>query len=159
MTLRFLSPQTAAMARDVSLLGLLSESIDANADTVCLITGDQRTELEWLVHYDYHRALQRLGHETRPPRSARPGLAPLGARARRGGAGRAAALQLGVRRVKAGTFRPLHNHTQPQTTTPPNARVAKRCGSTREEVLPADATHERRTVELVAFSLLARDLP
>ena len=54
------------MARDVSLLGLLSESIDANADTVCLITGDQRTELEWLVHYDYHRALQRLGHETSP---------------------------------------------------------------------------------------------
>ena len=63
MTLRFLSPQTAAVARDVSLLDLLSEFIDANADTVCLIT-DQRTELEWLAHCDYLRALQRLGHET-----------------------------------------------------------------------------------------------
>jgi hypothetical protein len=38
--------------------------IDANADTVCLITGDQRAELEWLTHCDYLRALQRLGHET-----------------------------------------------------------------------------------------------
>ena len=64
MTLRFLSPQTAAVAGDVSLLDLLSEFIDANADTVCLITGDRRTELEWLAHCDYLRALQRLGHET-----------------------------------------------------------------------------------------------
>jgi hypothetical protein len=47
-----------------ALLDLLSEFIDANADTVCLITGDQRTELEWLAHCDYLRALQRLGHET-----------------------------------------------------------------------------------------------
>jgi hypothetical protein len=37
MTPRFLSPQTAAVAPDVSLLDLFSEFIDANADTVCLI--------------------------------------------------------------------------------------------------------------------------
>ena len=64
MKLGFLSPQTAAVERDVSLLDLLSELIDANADTVQLITGDKRTELEWLAHCDYLRALQRLGHET-----------------------------------------------------------------------------------------------
>lgn len=64
MKLGILSPQTAAVARDVSLLGLLSEFIDANADTVQLIMGDQRTELEWLAHCDYLRGLQRLGHET-----------------------------------------------------------------------------------------------
>ena len=64
MKLAFLLPQTAAVARNDSLLDLLSEFIDANADTVQLITGDQRTELEWLAHCDYLRALQRLGHET-----------------------------------------------------------------------------------------------
>ena len=64
MKLGFLSPQTAAVARDCSLLDLLSEFIDANADTVQLITGDQRTELELLAHCDYLRALQRLGRET-----------------------------------------------------------------------------------------------
>ena len=46
-----------------------------------------------------------------------------------------------------------------RSRAPLNARVAERCGFTREEVLPADATHDWRTVELVAFSLLARDLP
>jgi hypothetical protein len=40
MKLGFLSPQTATVARDVSLLDLLSEFIDANADTVCLIAPD-----------------------------------------------------------------------------------------------------------------------
>ena len=60
----FLSPHTAAVARDCSLLDLLSELIDANTDTVHLITGDQPTELEWLAHCDYLRALQRLGRET-----------------------------------------------------------------------------------------------
>ena len=64
MKLGFLSSQTAAVVRDVSLLDLLSEFIDANADTVQLITGDQGTELEWLAHCDYLRALQRLGRET-----------------------------------------------------------------------------------------------
>ncbi len=64
MKLGFLSPQTAAVARDCSLLDLLSEFIDANADTVQLITGDQPTELEWLAQCDYLRALQRLGRET-----------------------------------------------------------------------------------------------
>ena len=54
----------AAVARDVSLLHLLSELIDANADTVHLVTAERRTELEWLAHCDYLRALQRLGHET-----------------------------------------------------------------------------------------------
>ena len=77
MTLRFLSPQTAAVARDVSLLDLLSEFIDANADTVCLITGDQRTELEWLAHCDYLRALQRLGHETLARHDQRVPASPL----------------------------------------------------------------------------------
>jgi len=79
MTLRFLSPQTAAIARDVSLLDLLSELIDANADTVCLITGARRTELEWLAHCDYLRALQRLGHETLAHHDRRvPGSRPGG---------------------------------------------------------------------------------
>ena len=64
MKLGFLSPQTAAVARDCGLLDLLSEFVDANADTVQLITGDQRTELEWLAQCDYLRALQRLGRET-----------------------------------------------------------------------------------------------
>ena len=77
MTLRFLSPQTAAVARDVSLLDLLSEFVDANADTVCLITADQRTELEWSAHCDYLRALQRLGHETLARHDQRVPAAPL----------------------------------------------------------------------------------
>ena len=77
MTLRFLSPQTAAVAHDVSLLDLLSEFIDANADTVCLITGDQRAELEWLAHCDYLRALQRLGHETLARHDQRVPASPL----------------------------------------------------------------------------------
>jgi hypothetical protein len=64
MTLRFLSPQTRAVACDVGLLDLLSEFVDANADTVELMTGKRRTELEWSAHCDYLRALQRLGHET-----------------------------------------------------------------------------------------------
>ena len=77
MTLRFLSPQTAAVACDVSLLDLLSEFIDANADTVCLITGDRRSELEWLAHCDYLRALQRLGHETLARHDQRVPASPL----------------------------------------------------------------------------------
>jgi hypothetical protein len=64
MTLRFLSPQTRAVACDVGLLDLLSEFVDANADTVELMTGKHRTELERSAHCDYLRALQRLGHET-----------------------------------------------------------------------------------------------
>jgi len=64
MKLGFVWPQTAASARSAGLLELLSEFIDANADTVHLIIGDERTELEWLAHCDYLRALQRLGHET-----------------------------------------------------------------------------------------------
>ena len=60
----FLSHQTAPVARDGNLLDLLSELIEAHADTVHLVTGDQRTELQWLAHCDYLRALQRLGHET-----------------------------------------------------------------------------------------------
>ena len=71
MNLGFLSPQTAAVARDCSLLDLLSEFIDANADTVQLITGDERTELEWLAPCDYLRALQRLGRETLAHRDQR----------------------------------------------------------------------------------------
>jgi hypothetical protein len=46
------------------VLDLLSEFIDANADTVDLLTGEQPTELEWSAHCDYLRGLQRLGHET-----------------------------------------------------------------------------------------------
>jgi len=64
MTLRFLSPQTAAVACHGTLLDLLSEFVDANAETVDLMTGDGRAGLEWLAHCDYLRALQRLGHET-----------------------------------------------------------------------------------------------
>lgn len=64
MILGFLTQQTPAVAPDGSVLDLLSELVDAHADTVQLVTGDQRTELEWLAHCDYLRALQRLGHET-----------------------------------------------------------------------------------------------
>ena len=64
MILGFLSHQTPAVAPDGNLLDLLSELIDAHTDTVQLAMGDQRTELEWLAHCDYLRALQRLGHET-----------------------------------------------------------------------------------------------
>ena len=122
MTLRFLSPQTAAMARDVSLLGLLSESIDANADTVCLITGDQRTELEWLVHYDYHRALQRLGHETLARHDQRvPGSRPWGRG--RGAAVRAVRLLSSwafaeLRLARLGLYTTTHNHRQLRLPTP-----------------------------------------
>ena len=63
-TLRFFPPESGAVACDVSLLDVLSEFIDANADTVYLMTGSQRTELEWSAHCDYLRALQRLGHQT-----------------------------------------------------------------------------------------------
>ena len=75
----FLWPQTAALATDANLLDLLSEFIDANADTVDLITGGERTELEWFAHCDYLRALQRLGHQTLAARHQRmpaPPLAP-----------------------------------------------------------------------------------
>jgi hypothetical protein len=77
MKLAFLSPQTAAVARNDSLLDLLSELIDANADTVQLITGDQRTELERLAHCDYLRALQRLGRETLAHHDQRTPASPL----------------------------------------------------------------------------------
>jgi hypothetical protein len=56
---------------------VLSEFIDANADTVQLITGDQRTELEWLAHCDYLRALQRLGYETLAHHDQRAPASPL----------------------------------------------------------------------------------
>ena len=55
MTLRFLSPQTAAVARDVSLLDLLSEFIDAHADTVCLIRGDRRRVQTRISPFGSHR--------------------------------------------------------------------------------------------------------
>ncbi len=64
MILGFLSHQTPAVTPDGNLLDLLSELIDAHADTVQLVIGEERTELEWLAHCDYLRALQRLGHET-----------------------------------------------------------------------------------------------
>jgi hypothetical protein len=64
MTLTSFSPQSGTVACDVSLLAVLSEFIDANADTVYLITGSQQTELQWSAHCDYLRALQRLGHQT-----------------------------------------------------------------------------------------------
>ena len=60
----FPSAHTATVARDGNLLDLLSELIDAHADTVQLIMRDQRTELAWLAQCDYLRALQRLGRET-----------------------------------------------------------------------------------------------
>ena len=64
MTLTSFSPQSGAVARDGNLLDVLSEFIDANADTVYLMTGSQPTDLEWSAHRDYLRALQRLGHQT-----------------------------------------------------------------------------------------------
>jgi len=64
MTVRFHSPQRGGVAGDVALLDLLTEFIDAHADTVDLITREQPTELEWSAHCDYLRGLQRLGHKT-----------------------------------------------------------------------------------------------
>jgi len=64
MTLTFFSPQTGTVACDAGLLDVLSEFIDANADTVCLMTGSQQTDFEWSAHCDYLRALQRLGYQT-----------------------------------------------------------------------------------------------
>ena len=58
------SLQTAAVVGDGDLLELLSEFVDAHADTVQLILSEQPTELAWLAHCDYLRALQRLGNET-----------------------------------------------------------------------------------------------
>jgi hypothetical protein len=46
------------------VLDLLSEFIDANADTVDLFTGKRPTKLEWSAYCNYLRGLQRLGHET-----------------------------------------------------------------------------------------------
>ena len=60
----FLSPHAAAPGRNGDLLDLMGELIDAHSDTVQLITGDEPTELAWLAHCDYLRALQRLWHET-----------------------------------------------------------------------------------------------
>jgi hypothetical protein len=77
MMVRFLSPQMGAVACDVGLFDLLSEFIDANADTVDLMTGKHRTELEWSAHCDYLRALQRLGHETLARQDQRMPAPPL----------------------------------------------------------------------------------
>jgi hypothetical protein len=76
MKLGFLWPQTTAFAPNATLL-LLSEFIGANADTVDLITRGERTELEWLAHCDYLRALQRLGHETLARHDQRTPAVPL----------------------------------------------------------------------------------
>lgn len=64
MKLGFLWPQATAIAHNDSVLDLVSELIDAHADTVELITAGQQTELAWSAHCDYLRALQRHGHET-----------------------------------------------------------------------------------------------
>jgi hypothetical protein len=76
-TLRFFSPQSGAVACDVSLLDVLSEFIDANADTVYLMTGNQETEFEWSAHCDYLRALQRVGHHTLARHGQRMAAPPL----------------------------------------------------------------------------------
>ena len=123
MTLRFLSPQTGAVACDVDLLDLLSELIDANADTVYLMTGRQRTELEWSAQCDYLRALQRLGHETLARHDQRMPAAPLAlavvsvvnsALAR----GRTAALLI----LRSPPLAPLKRATPPQMHPAPEAQ-------------------------------------
>ena len=69
MTLRFIPPQSAAVACDASLLDVLSEFIDANADTVYLMTCRQETELEWSAHCDYlPRSAAPGTRDARPPR-------------------------------------------------------------------------------------------
>jgi hypothetical protein len=77
MTVRFLSRQTGAVAGDADLLDLLSEFIDANADTVDLMTGKQRAELESSAHCEYLRGLQRLGHQTLARHDQRRPASPL----------------------------------------------------------------------------------
>ena len=75
MTLTLFSLQSRGVACDVSLVDVLSEFIDASADTVYLMTASEPTELEWSAHCDYLRALQRLGHQTlarHDPRMAAP---------------------------------------------------------------------------------------
>jgi hypothetical protein len=51
-------------ATTADLLELITELIDAHADTVRLALDDDPGPLEWAAHCDYLRALQRLGHET-----------------------------------------------------------------------------------------------
>ena len=72
----FPSPRRQVVARG-DLPELVSELIDAHADTVRLIVGEQRAELQWLAHCDYLRALQRLGHETLARRNQRMSAPPL----------------------------------------------------------------------------------
>jgi len=74
----FPSPHAAAPGRNGDLLDLVGELIDAHTDTVQLITGDEPTELAWLVHCDYLRALQRLGRETLAHHAQRKPTPPLG---------------------------------------------------------------------------------
>ncbi len=90
----FLSPQTTVPG-SADLLELVSELIEAHADTVELLLADEPDEpdeadqpdqpdepdeLERWAHLDYLRALQRLGHATlashgqRPPPAPRPPL-------------------------------------------------------------------------------------
>jgi hypothetical protein len=73
----FRPPQTVATAPSDDLLGLVSELIDAHIGTIQLITGEERTELEWLAHCDYLRALQRLGRETLAHHDQRTRTPPL----------------------------------------------------------------------------------
>ena len=72
------SPHAAAPGRNSDLLDLVGELIDAHTDTVQLITGDESTELAWLAHCDYLRALQRLGRETLAHHDPRKPTPPLG---------------------------------------------------------------------------------
>jgi len=92
MTPALLSPHTAALASNGSLLGLLSEFVEANAATVHLIAGEQRTELESMAPAPSSVPCHARARDGRP---SRPAHASVATRARRcGGAQRGSHLGL-----------------------------------------------------------------
>lgn len=72
----FLSDR-AAVRSSGDLLELVTELLDAHADTVELLLRQEPDELERWAHCEYLRALQRLGHATLADHD-RPGERPLG---------------------------------------------------------------------------------
>jgi len=82
MTPALLSPHTAALASNGSLLGLLSEFVEANAATVHLIAGEQRTELESMAPAPSSVPCHARARDGRP---SRPAHASIATRARRSG--------------------------------------------------------------------------
>jgi hypothetical protein len=60
--MRRFAPTSTQLTREALLERLVDELTDAHEDTVRL-TAMGRSELEWEVHVDYLRALQRMARE------------------------------------------------------------------------------------------------